>query len=43
MIFKVEESDAKKRLDLIVSEKAELSRSQAARLIDSGDVLVFGR
>ena len=43
MIFKVEESDAKKRLDVLVSEAAELSRSAAQKLIDSGEVLVSGR
>ncbi len=43
MIFKLEEADAKKRLDVIVSDAAGLSRSAAQKLIDSGEVLVSGR
>ncbi len=43
MIFKIEEADAKKRLDVIVADAAGLSRSAAQKLIDSGEVLVSGR
>ena len=43
MIFKVEDGDAKKRLDVIVSEAAKISRSAAQKLIEGGEVLVFGK
>lgn len=36
------ERDAGKRLDLLISEVTELSRSAAARLIESGNITVFG-
>ena len=43
MIFNVEDGDAKKRLDVIVSEAAKISRSAAQKLIEGGEVLVFGK
>ncbi len=43
MFLRIEDSDATKRLDVIVSEAAGVSRSSAQKLIDSGDVLVSGR
>lgn len=42
MIYTVKEEDKGKRLDLLVSEICELSRSAAAKLIESGDITVFG-
>ena len=43
MLFKATDSDSKKRLDVVVSELAGLSRSAAQKLIDSGEVLVSGQ
>ena len=43
MIYTVEEKDAGKRLDVFVSENTELSRSAAAKLIDSQNILVIGK
>ena len=43
MIFLIASGEENKRLDVIVSEKTELSRSAAAKLIEAGDVLVSGR
>ena len=43
MTYTVSDSDAGKRLDLYISEAAGLSRSAAARLIESGEVTVGGR
>ena len=42
-IFSVSDSDVSKRLDVFVSEKASLSRSAAARLIDEERVTVNGK
>ena len=42
MIYTVKEEDKGKRLDLLVSEISELSRSAAAKLIESGDIKVSG-
>ncbi len=42
MIFTAEKHDTGTRLDAFVSEKSELSRSAAARLIEDGHVLVAG-
>jgi 23S rRNA pseudouridine1911/1915/1917 synthase len=42
MIYTVKEEDKGKRLDLLASEICELSRSAAAKLIESGDITVFG-
>ena len=39
-VFEVSESDASKRLDVFVSERAEISRSAAARLIEDSNVTV---
>ena len=39
-IYIVEEIDIKKRIDVYVSEKAEISRSHAQKLINDGNVLV---
>ena len=41
--FSVSEADAFKRLDVFVGDKAALSRSAAARLIDEGRVTVNGK
>ena len=43
MIYQVNEGDAGKRLDLICSEIAEITRSAAARLIEDGNVNVCGK
>ena len=43
MIFKVEESEVGKRLDVFASEAAGISRSAAEKLISSGEILVSGR
>ena len=42
-IFSVSEVDAAKRLDVFVSERADLSRSAATRLIEEGKVTVGGK
>ncbi len=42
MILTVEEFDSGKRLDALLSEKTELSRSAAARLAELGEVTVNG-
>lgn len=42
MTFEVKDADAKKRLDTLVSEMTELSRSAAAKLIESGEITVLG-
>ena len=41
--FSVSPSESSKRLDVFVSERASLSRSAAARLIDDGKVTVNGK
>ena len=43
MIYTVNDSDRGKRLDALCAEVAEITRSQAARLIDEGHVTVCGR
>ena len=43
MILEVSEKDAGMRLDAFIASVTELSRSAAARLIESGDVTVEGR
>ena len=43
MTYTVTENDAGKRLDAYLSEQAELSRSQAAKLIEKGSVTVSGK
>lgn len=43
MILTVEIQDAGRRLDAYIAEHTELSRSAAAKLIESGDVTVFGK
>ena len=43
MIYTVSDSDAGKRLDAFSAEVTELSRSNAARLIDEGCITVCGR
>ncbi len=43
MNFIVSEYDAGKRLDSFLAEKTELSRSALAKLIENGDVRVFGK
>ena len=42
MIYIAEKADAGKRLDLFVSEHSDISRSSAAKLIESGNITVFG-
>ncbi len=41
--FSVDEADAGKRLDVFLSEKGDMTRSAAVRLIENEDVLVSGR
>ena len=43
MMYKVEAQDAGKRLDAYLAEKTDLSRSAAAKLIESGAVTVNGK
>ena len=43
MTYTVKSDDKGKRLDAYVAEAAELSRSAAAKLIESGDVTVNGK
>ena len=43
MLFVVEKCDTGSRLDVYISAVCELSRSAAARLIESGEVVVNGR
>lgn len=43
MIYTVNEADKGKRLDALCAEIAKITRSQAARLIEEGNVLVGGR
>lgn len=43
MLYVVEKCDTGSRLDVFISAVCEMSRSAAARLIDSGDVTVNGR
>ena len=42
MIYTAEKLDTGTRLDAFVAEKSELTRSAAARLIEDGDILVYG-
>lgn len=42
MIFTADMSDAKKRLDVFVAERADISRSAAQKLTESGQVFVSG-
>ena len=42
-VYIVEEIDKKKRIDVFVSEKSEISRSHAQKLINDGNVLVNGK
>ena len=42
MTIEVKEADGKKRLDSFISEVTELSRSMAAKLIESGEISVLG-
>ena len=42
MIYTVNESDAGKRIDALVAECTQLSRSAAARLIESGSITLCG-
>lgn len=42
MIYTVTENDLGKRLDALVAEAADITRSQAARLIEEGNVSVSG-
>ena len=42
MTNKVTDQESGKRLDTLVAELASISRSAAAKLIESGDVLVNG-
>ena len=42
MKITVSDTDAGKRLDVFISENTELSRSLAAKLIESGDVTLGG-
>ncbi len=41
--FSVDKADAGKRLDVFLSEKGDMTRSAAVRLIENEDVLVSGR
>ena len=43
MLYVVEKCDTGSRLDVFISAVCEMSRSAAARLIESGDVTVNGR
>ena len=43
MIYTVTEKDLGKRLDALIAEAAEITRSQAARLIEEGNVTISGR
>ena len=43
MILTVQTQDSGRRLDAYLSENTELSRSAAAKLIESGNVTVFGK
>ena len=43
MIITAKDTDAGKRLDSFVSENTELSRSAAAKLIESGEITVFSQ
>lgn len=43
MKYLISEKDAGIRLDVFVSDNTELSRSAAAKLIESGNITVFGR
>lgn len=43
MIFNVEKCDTGTRVDVFISEKADISRSASAKLIENGSALVNGR
>ena len=43
MIFTAEAADSGKRLDVFVADAAGLSRSASQKLIEGGEVLVFGK